>query len=145
MNYQNYWVSGLFASSVILQTRKHVVSETASVCVLMWGRRHLLCSVLIQWLRSAVSKGLNWLGVLSTEKLLVFIIAIMTYILHGCCRILLVTIRYLFLFPSHVERFLRCLEPTGAMLCTHTLVFLFMGASIFYASMSDLVRSQIAL
>jgi hypothetical protein len=38
----NYWVFGLFPSSGILGTRKHDVSETASVSVLMCGGgRHL--------------------------------------------------------------------------------------------------------
>jgi hypothetical protein len=32
---QNYWVFGLCPSSVILETRKHNVSETGSVSVLM--------------------------------------------------------------------------------------------------------------
>jgi hypothetical protein len=31
---QNYWVSGLFPSSGILETKKHDVSETGSVSVL---------------------------------------------------------------------------------------------------------------
>jgi hypothetical protein len=34
---QNYWVFGPRPSSGILKTRKHNVSETGSVSVLMWG------------------------------------------------------------------------------------------------------------
>jgi hypothetical protein len=33
-NTQNYWVSGLFPPSGILETRKHDISETGSVLVL---------------------------------------------------------------------------------------------------------------
>jgi hypothetical protein len=36
-NTQNYWVSGLCPSSEILNIRKHNVSETGSVPVLMLG------------------------------------------------------------------------------------------------------------
>jgi hypothetical protein len=45
-NTQNHWVSGLCASSGILNIRKHNVSETGSVSVLRLGGgggRHLLC------------------------------------------------------------------------------------------------------
>jgi hypothetical protein len=37
LNPQNYWGFGLFPSSGILGTRKHDVSETASVSVLRFG------------------------------------------------------------------------------------------------------------
>jgi hypothetical protein len=43
---QNYCVFALLASSGILQTRKHDVSEIGSVSVLRWGGRHLLSWVL---------------------------------------------------------------------------------------------------
>jgi hypothetical protein len=36
-NTQNYWVLGLCPSSVILETRKHSVSESGSVSVLKLG------------------------------------------------------------------------------------------------------------
>jgi hypothetical protein len=42
---QHYWGFGLRPSSGILKTRKHNVSETASVSILRWGKRHLLCWV----------------------------------------------------------------------------------------------------
>jgi hypothetical protein len=35
-NTQNYWVLGLFPSSIILENRKHYVSETGSVSVRRW-------------------------------------------------------------------------------------------------------------
>jgi hypothetical protein len=85
---QNYWVFGLFQSSGILVNRKYDVSETGSVSVLRWrGRKHLLSWVTwkelisitgqqwlnscvnltegVQWLRLALSKGSNWVGVFS--------------------------------------------------------------------------------
>jgi hypothetical protein len=39
-NTQNYWVSGLCPSTGILNTRKHNVTETASVSVLRWREGH---------------------------------------------------------------------------------------------------------
>jgi hypothetical protein len=54
---QNYWIFGLFPSSDIQGTRKHDVSETASVSVL---RR-------VQWLMLAVFKGPNTVGVFPTH------------------------------------------------------------------------------
>jgi hypothetical protein len=53
---QNYWVFWTF--SIVWYSRQHDVSKTGSVSVLRWrwGRRHL------QWLRLALSKGLNWVG-----------------------------------------------------------------------------------
>jgi hypothetical protein len=55
-NIQNYWVLGLPSSSGILWTRKHDVSETGSVSVLKW-------EPVIRWLRLALSKGPNRVGV----------------------------------------------------------------------------------
>jgi hypothetical protein len=44
-NTQNHWVFGFYPSSGIPKTRKHNVSETASVSILRWGGRHLFCEV----------------------------------------------------------------------------------------------------
>jgi hypothetical protein len=51
---QNYWVFLLCPTSGILEIRKHSVSETGSVSFLR---------SLVQWLRLALSKGPNWVGV----------------------------------------------------------------------------------
>jgi hypothetical protein len=45
INSQNYYVFDLGPSSGILITGEHNVSETGSVPILRWGRRHLLCWV----------------------------------------------------------------------------------------------------
>jgi hypothetical protein len=37
MSLQNYWVFGLFPSSGILDTRKHIIPESGSVSVLSLG------------------------------------------------------------------------------------------------------------
>jgi hypothetical protein len=57
-NSQNFF----WTFSIVLYSKKHDLSETGSVSVLRWrwGRREL-----IQWLRLALSKGPNWVGVFS--------------------------------------------------------------------------------
>jgi hypothetical protein len=54
---QNYWVFGLFPSSGILGTRKHVVSETGSVSILRCEGK--TPTQLGQRLRLTLSKGPN--------------------------------------------------------------------------------------
>jgi hypothetical protein len=58
---QNYWVLGLCPSSGILETRKHNFSEIGSASVLRWGGWET--PTMIQWLRLALSKGPNRVGV----------------------------------------------------------------------------------
>jgi hypothetical protein len=57
-NAQNYCVLGLCPLSGILETRKHNVLETGSVSVLRWRGE-----TPTQWLRLALSKGPNRVGV----------------------------------------------------------------------------------
>jgi hypothetical protein len=52
-NTQNYWVFGLCPSSGILETRKHNVSETGSVSVL------LLCRVPYKELTSIIGQSMS--------------------------------------------------------------------------------------
>jgi hypothetical protein len=63
-NTPNCCIFGLHPSSGILETRKHNISETASVSVLRWrGRDPYAVGSLRKWLRLALSKWRNRVGV----------------------------------------------------------------------------------
>jgi hypothetical protein len=71
-NTQNYWGFGLFPSSIILETRKHVL-ETGSASILRWGGKTptqlgpLEGANLDHWMMEKVQKPRFWSKHLSDD------------------------------------------------------------------------------